>query len=248
MRLSRFATTVAMTLAVGVSDGPVLADDAGTKALAATEAAMNKARSHYFEYEAVSQEPGKAEKKSGVNVWIKGEKRLAEFTSPADLKGTKLLVLSPTEMYVYLPSFGKVRRIASHTTDQSAFGMAFSQDDFATQRYSGTYTAAQDASTDKEVKLSLTPRGGQTTPYSKIQLTIAKDKNVPTEIRYYGREGKLVKTETRSGYTCESDVCTPGTLQMVDHTKNLNTRLTRKNWKVNAPIGDDTFSKRNLER
>lgn len=248
MRLSQFLTIAAMTFAVGLSHTPAHADDAGSKALTATETAMNKAKSHYFEYEATTQETGKAEKKVGLNVWIKAEKRLTEFTAPADLKGTKALILSPTEMYVYLPAFGKVRRIASHTSDQSAFGMAYSQAELATQKYSGEYTANQDSSTDKEVKITLTPQAGKTTAYSKIQMTIAKDNNVPTEIKYYNSEGKHVKTETRSGYTCEQSICTPGTLKMVDHTKNLTTTMVRKKWKVNETINDDVFSKRNLEK
>ncbi len=248
MRYRQFVSIAAVTLAALFSGGPALADDAGSKALTATETAMNKAKSHYFEYEAKTAETGKADKTVGLNVWMKGDKRMTEFTAPADLKGTKVLILSPTEMYVYLPAFGKVRRIASHTSDQSAFGMAFSQDELATQKYSGEYTATQDSSTDKEVKITLTPQTGKTTHYSKIQMTIAKDNNVPTEIKYYNTEGKHVKTETRSGYTCESSICTPGTLKMVDHTKNLTTTLTRKKWKVNETISDETFSKRNLEK
>src|SRR5262249_37655184 len=159
--------------------------------------AMNRATTHYFEYEAVTAETGKSDKKVGLNVWMKGEKRLTEFTAPADMKGTKVLILSPTEMYVFLPAFGKVRRIASHPSDQSAFGMAFSQDDLATQKYSGQYSA-----TSSDTKITLTPKSGQTTAYAKIEMTIIKDKNLPSEIKYYNAEGKLVKTETRSGYTC----------------------------------------------
>lgn len=248
MRFSHFVAIAATTLALGLTHAPAYADDAGDKSLAAAETAMNKAKSHYFEYEATTTEAGKADKKVGLNVWIKAEKRLTEFTSPADLKGTKVLILSPSEMYVYLPAFGKVRRIASHTSDQSAFGMAFSQADLATQKYSSSYQAAQTSSSDKEVKLTLTPKSGQTTDYSKIEMTVAKDNNVPTEIKYYNAEGKLLKTETRTGYTCESSVCTPGTLKMVDHTKNLTTTLVRKKWKVNDTISDETFSKRNLEK
>jgi outer membrane lipoprotein-sorting protein len=248
MRLSQFVTIAAMTLAVGLSHAPAQADDAGSKALAAAEAAMNKYKTLYLEYDGTTTETGKADKKIGLNVWIKGEKRLTEFTAPADLKGTKVLILSPSEMYVYLPAFGKVRRIASHTSDQSAFGMAFAQADLATQKYAGDYDVAQDSSGDKEVKITLTPKSGKTPAYGKIQMTIAKDKNVPTEIKYYNTEGKHVKTETRTGYSCESDVCTPGTLKMVDHTKNLTTTLTRKKIKVNEAINDDTFSKRNLEK
>ncbi|WP_437744481.1 outer membrane lipoprotein-sorting protein [Sorangium sp. So ce1504] len=248
MRFSRFVSILATTVALGLSHAPAaLADDAADKALAATEAAMNKAKTLYFEYEAKTTESGRPDKTVGLNVWMKGEKRLAEFTAPADLKGTKVLILSPSEMYVYLPSFGKVRRIASHTSDQSAFGMAFSQGDLATQKY-GSYTPAVSSSSDKEVKLTLTPRSGQATSYAKIEMTITKDKNVPSEIKYYKTEGKLVKTETRTGYSCDGDVCTPGTLKMVDHTKNLTTTLTRKKVKVNEAISDDTFSKRNLEK
>lgn len=243
MRFSRFVSILATTLALGLAQGPALADDAGEKALTATETAMNKAKSHYFEYEAKTSEAGKSDKTVGLNVWIKGDKRLTAFTAPADLKGTKVLILSPTEMYVYLPAFGKVRRIASHTSDQSAFGMAFAQNDLATQKYSDKYSA-----TSSGDKITLTPKAGQTTPYSKLEITLDKAKNVPTEIKYYNAEGKHVKTETRTGYTCESDVCTPGVLKMVDHTKNLTTTMTRKKWKVNESINDDTFSKRNLEK
>ncbi|MEZ4306507.1 MAG: outer membrane lipoprotein-sorting protein [Polyangiaceae bacterium] len=243
MRFSHFVSILATTLALGLAHGPALADDAGDKALAATDAAMNKAKSHYFEYEAKTSEAGKAEKTVGLNVWIKGEKRRTEFTSPADLKGTKVLILSPTEMYVYLPAFGKVRRIASHTSDQSAFGLAFSQGDLATQIYSTDYTATVSGD-----KLTLTPKAGKSTPYSKIEMTVSKDKKLPTEIKYYNTEGKHIKTETRTGYTCEGDICTPGTLKMVDHTKNLTTTMTRKKWKVNETIKDDLFSKRSLEK
>jgi outer membrane lipoprotein-sorting protein len=245
MRFSHFVAIAATTFALGLSHG-AFADDAGDKALAATEAAMNKAKSHYFEYEAVTNESGKADKKVNLNVWIKGDKRLTEFTSPADLKGTKVLILSASEMYVYLPAFGKVRRIASHTTDQSAFGMAFSQDDLATQKYSGQYQA-----TKSDSKLTLTPKSGQTTAYAKIEITLS-DKSLPTELKYYNSEGKLVKTETRSGYSCgdgdKKDICVPGTLKMVDHTKNLTTTMTRKAWKVNESIADEKFSKRELEK
>lgn len=247
MKFGHFATIAATTFTIGLAHGAAYADDAGDKALAAVDTAMNRATSHYFEYEASTTEAGKSDKKVGLNVWIKGEKRYTEFTAPADMKGTKVLILSPSEMYVYLPAFGKVRRIASHTNDQSAFGMAFSQDDLALQKYGGSYQASQSGD-----KLTLTPKSGQTTTYSKIEMTIIKDKNLPSELKYYNAEGKLVKTETRTGYTCgdgdKANICTPATLKMVDHTKNLTTTMTRKAWKVNESISDDKFSKRNLEK
>lgn len=248
MRFSRFVPIAALTLTAFVPHGSARADAAAEKALAEVETALTKAKTHYFEYESTTQEQTNPAKSAKFSVWMKGEKRLTEFTAPADLKGTKILVLSPTETYVYLPSFGKVRRIASSANDQGMMGLAFGMDDLAAHKYSGNFTATQDASSDKEIKLSLTVLAGKKPPYAKLQMTIARDKNLPTEITYYGSDGKLLRTEMRAGYTCTSGICTPGTLQMIDHGKSLTTKLLRKQWKVNEPIADDVFSKRALEK
>jgi hypothetical protein len=222
-----------------------LADENGDKSLAVVETALNRAKSHYFEFEALTTQAGKPEKKAALNVWIKGDKRLLEFTAPADLKGTKLLVLSPTEMYIFLPSFGKVRRLAANTSAQGLLGAAFSAEDFATQRYSSQYTASSASNV-----LTLTPKPNQTPSYAKIELAILPDKNLPTELKYTKSDGKLTRTETRSGYTCGKgaavDICTPGKTQMVDHSTGLTTLLVRKVWKVNESISDDVFSQRTL--
>src|SRR5262245_13020118 len=98
MKVSHFLMMAAMASAIGLSHAPGLADDAGSKALTAAETAMNKAKTLYLEYEATTTEAGKADKKVSLNVFIKGDKRLIEFTAPNELKGTKFLVLSPTDM------------------------------------------------------------------------------------------------------------------------------------------------------
>jgi outer membrane lipoprotein-sorting protein len=222
------------------------ADAAGDAVLAKVDAAMNRAKTLKFDYEIVNKEGAdKGEKSLTMKVLLKGEKRFTEFTS-GDMKGTKVLVLSSTQMWVYLPAFGKVRRIASHTKDAGFLGMTFSQDDMATTAYGPQYTAtvlSDDAST---TKLALTPKPGQETPYAKIEVTVHKDHMVPSELKYFNAEGKNVKTETRTGYACEGDVCTPGELKMTDNTKGAFTKLTAKTREVNKEISDDVFTQRNL--
>jgi outer membrane lipoprotein-sorting protein len=221
------------------------ADPAGDKALASMDAAMNRAKTLIFDYEILNHDD-KGEKTMAMKVQLKGEKRLSEFSAPADMKGTKVLILSPTQMYVFLPAFGKVRRIASHTKDQGFLGLTFSQDDMATTAYGAQYTASIAGDDAKTQKLVLTPKAGQETPYSKIEITVAKDNGLPTELKYFNGEGKNIKTETRSGYSCEGNVCTPGELKMVDNVKGSWTKLIAKSRKVNAEISDDVFSQRNL--
>jgi hypothetical protein len=233
-------------VAVLAQPAPAAADPAGDKLLAAVDGAMNRAKTHKFEYEIINQEAGKGEKKLAMSVQIKGEKRLTEFSAPSDMKGTKVLILSPTQMYVYLPAFGKVRRIASHTKDQSSFGMTFSQDDFATQAYGPDYTATVGSESATDAHLVLTPKAGKETSYAKIEITVTKDKMVPTELKYFNAEGKNIKTETRTGYTCQGNICVPAELKMVDNTKGNWTKIVQKAWKVNEEIGDDVFSQRNL--
>ncbi|HVV84841.1 MAG TPA: outer membrane lipoprotein-sorting protein [Kofleriaceae bacterium] len=242
-------TILAASLAaalVAAAAAPVHADAAGDQALAAVDAAMNRAKTQYLEYAVVNQEPGKDATRMAETVRIKGDKRLTELTAPAAMKGTKVLVLSPTEIYVYLPAFGKVRRVASSVTDQGFLGMTFSQDDFLA-RYAPLYTATIAADSAKELQLTLTPKPGQTTPYAKILMTVRKDKMLPTALAYLDAAGHTVKNETRGDYRCQGTICTATTDKMIDNTKSGTwTTLTRTAWKVNEAMSDDLFSKRAL--
>lgn len=243
--LSRLALPVAVAAcAVLAHPAPACADGAGDAVLAQMDAAMNTARTLAFDYEIVNKEPSKDERTMAMSVKLKGEKRYSEFSSPADMKGTKVLILSPTQMYVYLPAFGKVRRIASHTKDQGFLGLTFSQDDMATTRYGALYQATIASETGSEWNLVLTPKGSEA-PYTKIEVTVAKDHKVPSQLKYFS-DATNVKTEVRSGYSCEGDVCTPGELKMTNNVKGAWTKLISKSRKVNVDISDDVFSQRNL--
>jgi outer membrane lipoprotein-sorting protein len=243
----RIALSLAPAVLAAFAPGAVAnADAAGDGVLAQMDAAMNKAKTLKFEFEVINKEgPDKGEKTFGMKVQLKGEKRFTEFTA-GDMKGTKVLVISPTQMYVYLPSFGKVRRIASHTKDQGFLGLTFSQDDMATTAYGPQYSAAILSEDAASWKLSLTPKAGQETPYAKIEVTVAKDKKQPSELKYFNAEGKNIKTEARTGYACEGDVCTPGEIKMTDNVKNAWSKLIAKSREVNKEISDDVFTQRNL--
>jgi hypothetical protein len=227
---------------------PARADAAGDSVLAKVDAAQAKAKAHYFEYDIVAQDPGKPERKLGMIARHKGEKRLFEFVATADVKGTKVLVLSPSQMYVYLPAFNKVRRIASHISDQGFFGLTYTADDLSRSGYSATHTAKITSETPGDWKLTATPKEGQSSSYAKMELVVTKSTSVITEARYFNASGVHVKTETRTGYTCEGDVCAPSESKMIDHANGgKSTRMIRKQWKLNEPIPDELFTKKSLE-
>lgn len=218
----------------------------GDDVLAQMDAATSSAKTLQLDYEVTNKEAGKEETKLGLRATSQGEKRVVEFTAPASMKGTKLLVASPQQLYVYLPAFGKVRRIPSHSKDRGFLGLAFSQDDLAAAPFSSQYSAtirAEDAAT---WTLTLTPKSGQEPAYARIDITVTKDKKLPTELRYFDGAGANIETETRSSYSCERDACTPGEIKTVDGKSGAWTKLVVKSRKVDAPIADDMFSPRAL--
>ena len=123
---------------------------------------------------------------------------------------------------------------------------AFSDPETHEEAYGNEYTGQISSEDAASYKLTLTPKAGKETPYGKIEVTIAKDHNVPSELKYFNAEGKNVKTETRTNYSCEGDVCTPGELKMTDNIKGAWTKLVAKSRKVNQEISDDVFTQRNL--
>jgi outer membrane lipoprotein-sorting protein len=237
---------VAATLTALCLSTTAWADAAGDAAVAAMDAAVNRAVTLVFEYQVDNQEPDKPLRVLALKLQTNGTSKLYEFTAPPDMKGIKLLILSPTQMYIYLPTFGKVRRIASHTHDQGFLGLAFSQDDLATTSYGAQYVGQIAAQTPAQYVLVLTAKDVPNATYAKIEITVAKDRMVPLQLNYFDAEGANIKTETRSNYACAGAVCSPGEIKMVDNVKGNWTRLVRKSWQQNVAIPDDVFSARNL--
>jgi outer membrane lipoprotein-sorting protein len=251
MKRRTFAGLMSVGTVAGVTglwSEDAVADEKGDKYLAVVDATLFKPKTQFFEYEGTIKTSGKADRTLKLAVWMKNQWRLSEFLAPSDVKGTKVLILSPSQMYVYLPAYKKVRRIASHVTDQGFMGMHFTQDDMSITSYVKMYSATIGKDDGKLVTLTLTAKEKSEAPYPKLEMVVDKAKNLPTEIRYFNKEGKKLKTETRASYSTQDDHSTPAELKMVDHMKdNGSTTLVRKGWKVNPDIPDSKFSKRALE-
>ena len=140
-----------------------------------------------------------------------------------------------------------MRRIASHTKDQGFLGLSFSQDDMATTAYGPLYSGVI-SETPPACRPSSPsrPRRARTRRTRRSRSRSPRTTSTIAQLKYFNGDGTNVKTETRSGYTCEGDVCTPGELKMVDNVKGNWTKLVAKSRKVNEEISDDVFSQRNL--
>ena len=220
-----------------------------SKILKDMDVAMAGADDQYMLYEIRDKQAGKDERVLKIEVTVKGPKRFTTFLEPRDLKGMKILVLSQTQMWVYIPSFKKARRVASHVTRQGVQGTAFSNDDMALASFADKYDGTIESQDDKSWKLRLKAKDGTDAPYPAIHVTVDKKLTLPTKLEYHNDEGLKVKTENRTDYSCQGKACTARVHEMTDHTKNGQvTSLIRQEWKVNQKVKDRVFTKRNLQR
>ena len=222
----------------------------GPSILNAMDDAANKASDQFIEYQLINQEPGKKEpRQMAFSVHLRGGKVLTEFKAPADLKDTRVLVLSRTQMYIYLPAYRKVRRIASHVTQQGFMGTTYSHSDMSAGRFGDVYQAKLLQETEESWSLELTAKPDSKAPYARALLDVRKKDHLPSRLAYYDEKGTHLKTETRSDYKCDGAVCIPTVMRMEDHQrKGAWTELRMKDWKIDTAFSDDIFSVRNLQR
>jgi outer membrane lipoprotein-sorting protein len=234
-------------VALSARPASALAAD-GNTILADMDTAMNTAKDLQLSYEIIDRQKGRDERKLAMDIAIKGDMRVTEFTHPADMKGTRVFIQSQTQMYIYLPAYKKVRRIASHVTNQGFMGTTYSNDDLALNRFANKYDAKLLGETDAVWTLELSKKNDEA-PYPKAKIEVDKKLRQPIRLEFYSDEGKHIKTETRKGFACEGNVCAPGELTMVDHRdSDHSSTLVRKKWKVNPGLPDSVFSKRYLQR
>ena len=237
--MGRFSLLIAALLWSGVAH----AEDA-VSILKNMDAAMNRAEDQVIQWKVVNQEPGKKDPKiMEFTSTVAGPKALTAFS------GTRVLVLNRTQMYIYLPQYGKVRRIASSMTKAGFMGTTYSNDDMSTSRFGDVYTGKVISEADGKAVLEFMPKAGVEAPYSRAMVTVDLKIYHPVEIKYFNEKDAHIKTETRSDYTCQDDVCLATVMRMVDLTRDgAWTELQRLDWKLNTGVDEDTFSTRNLQR
>ncbi len=242
------APAVAVLVALLASANPAQA--AGE--LAKVDEAINRWNTLDYRYKIITKDAGgkKSVLKIRMRMKYNGHHnlQLTIISAPADMKGTRVLHMSAKKMYIYLPAFKKVRRIASHVNEAGFLGTALSARDMTLTRYSKYYTATVQSEGGGKITLKLSKKAGADAPYGSIVMVVDKARWVPVKYLYYNDSGKHLKTEKRAQYVCEGDYCFPRAMKVTDHTKNVVSKMFLKAHKINPPLATKLFSKRSLTK
>ena len=173
------------------------------------------------------------------------DKRMFRFTSPASQAGIGVLSLPDDVMYLYLPAFGKERRIASSAKNQKFAGTDFSYDDMESKSYSDKYTPKLSKTETNIFILELTPK--LTSDYSKIIVNINKTNYYPESMEYYDNGGNKIK-EAKYAFKKIGKYWSATEIEMTYLKTNHKTKMQMCDVKYDTGLTDDDFTVRKLKQ
>jgi len=190
-----------------------------------------------------------AAKERTVKVYTKGsEKRLIRFLSPADVKGVGFLRLAADRLYLYLPAFRKVRRIASSVKNENFMGTDFSYEDIAQTGYHQDYIAKEIQQQQGQYVLQLAPRQGADVSYGKLVLYADMNNLVVRKVESFDPNGRPLKIMTTDNVAQINGYWTPRRMEMTTLKNGHRTVLELSEIQFDQGLAQDVFSQRNLKR
>ena len=173
------------------------------------------------------------------------DKRIMHFTSPASQAGIAVLALPNDVMYLYLPAFGKERRISASVKNQNFAGTDFTYDDMEPIPYADKYTPELVKTEGDEFLLELTPKGRS--DYSKIMVHVNKTYFYPELMEYYDRGNTKIK-EAKYSFKKVGNYWNAEEIEMTDLKKNHTTKMQMSEVKYDNGLSDDEFTVRKLKQ
>ena len=192
-----------------------------------------------------------------------GDRLLIRFSYPNDIKGTSFLVwehpAAEDERFLFLPSLGRVRRIAGSETQDSFVGSDFTYEDIGGREFDDY--AYGFAGPDGE-DASWTPPGGQprpawrleskrkdaAAPFPRVVSLVLKDSFLVAGADIYNRRNERQKAYTVRRIELVEKIWTVMDSEMSNALEKTRTELTVERADYNVGLGEADFSRRELER
>jgi outer membrane lipoprotein-sorting protein len=171
------------------------------------------------------------------------DKRLMFFTSPASQAGIGVLALPNDVMYLYLPAYGKERRISASAKNQNFSGTDFSYDDMEAKPYAEKYTPKLLNTEGNIFVLELTPK--VQSDYSKVIVNVNKEYYYPELMEYYDKGNTKIKA-AKYAFKKIGNYWNATEIEMTDLKKNHRTRMLMSDVTYDTGLSDDDFTVRKL--
>jgi len=184
-------------------------------------------------------------------------KSVARFLSPADVKGTSFLVWEhkgqPNDIFIYLPSLKKVRRIASDQKNQSFMGSDFSYADMAMEDVDdATHEILREERLGEKLcwVIESVPKPEADSEYCKIITWVTQDQFIPHKMELFSKKDcntlHKVMNVLRVGPVGKELL--PLHFTMEDVRKNHKTEIVLDRVLLDQEIPESEFTHRAIQR
>jgi outer membrane lipoprotein-sorting protein len=185
-----------------------------------------------------------------------GDKSMALFDEPADVKGTAMLTFShglqPDDQWMYLPALKRVKRIASRNKSGPFMGSEFAFEDLGSQeieKYTYNYLRDEPCGDGWTCYVSERVPAYEYSGYSKQITWIDTQAYRVVKVEYYDRKGSKLKTLTQSGHQSYLDkYWRAAKMHMVNHQTGKETRLEWQNYQFKTGLNAQDFNQNALKR
>jgi len=194
----------------------------------------------------ITDKNGKQKVRDAISLQKGLNKKLFRFTAPASQAGIATLSLPNDLTYLFLPAFGKERRISSSVKSQKFAGTDFSYDDMEAKLYAEKYVPKLIKTENDVYVLELSPISKKS-EYSKLIAKIHKTNYYPTFIEYYDKGGKKIKEATFK-FEKIGKYWNNKEIVMTDLKKNHKTKMIKTGVQFDIGLTDDDFTVRKLKQ
>ncbi|MFQ6618461.1 MAG: outer membrane lipoprotein-sorting protein [Fidelibacterota bacterium] len=189
------------------------------------------------------------QKSREIKLFQKGkEKRLIVFTSPKEIEGVSFLSISSERMYLYMPAFRKVRRIASAVKNENFMGTDFSYEDLSETEFSKKYSIKLLNSNSDNYILELVPEKDSDVSYSRLIMTVDRISYYYRKTEFYDKRGRLKKVMTADDIVKKDGYWIAKKIVMKNVISEHRTEMELISVKYDTGLSDDLFSIRNLKK
>jgi hypothetical protein len=191
-----------------------------------------------------------------------GDRLLIRFTYPNDIRGTGFLVWEhprgEDERFLYLPSLGRVRRIAGSEAQESFVGSDFTYEDIGGREFDDyTYAFAgpdgdsaswtgPDGTTRPAYRLESTRRSNAV-EFPRVVSLVLKDGFLVVQADVHNRRDEKQKAYTVQKLDAVQAIWTVLASSMTNDLDKTRTELAIEKIEYNVGLNDDKFTRRELE-
>jgi outer membrane lipoprotein-sorting protein len=238
-----------LILALSISVQTKAQEFTAVDVLKKVDAVLNAAKDQELTMKMILIDKNGKEKNREAVMFQKGsEKRMIRFLSPADQKGIAFLDLPNDMMYLYLPAFKKVRRIAAHVKSQKFAGTDMTYDDLGTINYSEEYDPVFVQQEEKHYIMELTPKQGIKKDYSKLKIWVQKSNFYPEKIEFFDKGANLFKSGEWREIEKVDNYWVAREIEFHDIKDDHRTKIILMKVKFDTGLKDEFFSQRYLKR